>query len=90
MPFAPSSPCLAPCLRACPQAAWAHEVKPEAVDWEALIAEVMERGKAVPEVDWCKPGEDAAMEASAAAHATCPPCLLLGRAGSGGSVAGVC
>ncbi|KAL4446362.1 hypothetical protein ABPG77_003169 [Micractinium sp. CCAP 211/92] len=48
-----------------PQAAWECDVKPEAVDWEALIAEVLERGKAVPEVDWCKPGEDAAMEALA-------------------------
>ena len=31
---------------------------------DALLAEVLERGKEVPEVQWCKPGEDAAMEVS--------------------------
>ncbi|KAI3433882.1 hypothetical protein D9Q98_003684 [Chlorella vulgaris] len=46
-----------------PQAAWTCAVNPEAVDWDALIAEVLERGKEVPEVKWCSPGEDAAMEA---------------------------
>lgn len=46
-----------------PQAAWQGEVQPEPVDWAALIDEVVERGKEVPEVAWCKPGEDAAMEA---------------------------
>ncbi len=51
-------------------------MKPEAVDWEALIAEVLERGKAVPEVDWCKPGEDAAMEASGPACVSCVVCCL--------------
>lgn len=32
------------------------------MDWDALIAEVVERGKEVPEVDWAIPGEDAAEE----------------------------
>eukprot|EP00899_Mesostigma_viride_P012529 jgi/Mesvir1/21277/Mv21675-RA.1 len=31
------------------------------IPWEELIAEALEAGKAVPEVTWCKPGEDAAM-----------------------------
>ena len=44
------------------QAAWEGAVKPEPVDWDGLLAEVLERGKAVPEVQWCQPGEDAAME----------------------------
>ena len=30
------------------------------MDWDALITEVVERGKEVPEVDWAIPGEDAA------------------------------
>ncbi|PRW61487.1 CPD photolyase isoform B [Chlorella sorokiniana] len=44
------------------QPAWTG-AKPEPVDWEALLQEVLERGKDVPEVAWCKPGEDAALEA---------------------------
>ncbi|EFN58989.1 CPD photolyase [Chlorella variabilis] len=46
-----------------PQPEWSSGVTPEAVDWDALLAEVLERGKEVPEVRWCAPGEDAAMEA---------------------------
>jgi hypothetical protein len=37
-------------------------VKPDPVDWDALLAEVLARGAAVPEVAWCQPGEEAAME----------------------------
>lgn len=44
------------------QPKWELDVKPDAVDWDAEIADVVERGKAVPEVDWVQPGEDAAME----------------------------
>lgn len=40
-----------------PAAAWPAGLhQPEPVDWEALLAEVTERGAAVPEVTWCKPG----------------------------------
>ncbi|GLC37213.1 hypothetical protein PLESTB_000992000 [Pleodorina starrii] len=42
---------------------WSHEVKPEPVEWEALLEEVLTRGSAVPEVDWCQPGEDAGLQA---------------------------
>ncbi|KAG2489952.1 hypothetical protein HYH03_011582 [Edaphochlamys debaryana] len=42
---------------------WSHAVKPEPVEWEGLLTEVLSRGAAVPEVDWCKPGEDAAQAA---------------------------
>ena len=52
-----------PSLARCSQPKWTG-IKPEPVDWEARLAEVLERGKAVPEVLWCKPGEDAAMEVS--------------------------
>ena len=31
---------------------------PEQIDWQSCIAEVLERGKAVPEVEFCLPGED--------------------------------
>ena len=44
------------------QPKWEVDVRPDAVDWDAEIAAVVERGKDVPEVDWVKPGEDAAME----------------------------
>ena len=44
------------------QPPWPSEPQPPAVDWDALIAEVVERGKDVPEVDWAIPGEDAAEE----------------------------
>ncbi|KAG2438770.1 hypothetical protein HXX76_005312 [Chlamydomonas incerta] len=43
--------------------AWTPAVAPAPVDWEALLAEVLSRGADVPEVDWCTPGEDAALEA---------------------------
>lgn len=39
----------------CKQPEW--EVAPDKIDWEASIAEVLERGKDVPEVEWCLPGE---------------------------------
>ena len=42
------------------QAEWNVKVKPEPVDWKATIDEALERGKAVPEVEWCVPGEKAA------------------------------
>jgi deoxyribodipyrimidine photo-lyase len=44
------------------QASWELKRKPEAVDWDALIKDVCERGAEVPEVEWCKPGEAAALE----------------------------
>ncbi|KAI5059373.1 hypothetical protein GOP47_0025692 [Adiantum capillus-veneris] len=36
--------------------------KPESIDWDSLIDEVIKKGAEVPEVKWCEPGEDAAME----------------------------
>ncbi|KAK3157381.1 hypothetical protein QOZ80_2AG0120930 [Eleusine coracana subsp. coracana] len=36
---------------------------PEDVDWEALIDRVFSEAENVPEIDWCEPGEAAAMEA---------------------------
>ncbi|KAA8521923.1 hypothetical protein F0562_012763 [Nyssa sinensis] len=32
------------------------------VDWENLIADVVREGAEVPEIEWCEPGEHAAME----------------------------
>ena len=37
--------------------------QPDDVDWDALIQEAITRGSEVPEVSWCKPGEDAAIDA---------------------------
>nr|QXF69110.1 CPD photolyase [Pohlia nutans] len=44
------------------QAAWTGQ-QPAKFDWDSEIAEVLERGKDVPEVTWCEPGEDAGWEA---------------------------
>ena len=41
---------------------------PDKIDWDGLIAEVLQRGPEVPEVPWFKPGEDAAYDVSAADH----------------------
>lgn len=58
-------------------------MKPEAVDWDGLLAEALERGKDVPEVAWCQPGEDAGMGVSSPLRGAClfreravvcPPC----------------
>ena len=46
------------------QPEWNVKVKADAVDWKATIDEALERGKAVPEVEWCIPGEKAALQAS--------------------------
>ncbi|MCO5569328.1 hypothetical protein L7F22_023040 [Adiantum nelumboides] len=40
---------------------WSLE-KPEAIDWDSLIDGVIKEGAEVPEVKWCEPGEDAAIE----------------------------
>ncbi|KAJ8764206.1 hypothetical protein K2173_005386 [Erythroxylum novogranatense] len=34
----------------------------QVIDWDDLIAEVTRKGAEVPEIEWCKPGEDAGME----------------------------
>ncbi|KIY94077.1 deoxyribodipyrimidine photo-lyase [Monoraphidium neglectum] len=44
-------------------APWTSAVKPDPIDWEALLSEVRRRGAAVPEVRWCTPGEDGAHDA---------------------------
>ena len=38
------------------------KVKPDKVDWDKVINEAVEAGKEVPEIDWVKPGADAAVE----------------------------
>ncbi len=37
---------------------------PDKIDWDGLIADVLQRGTDVPEVPWFKPGEDAAYDVS--------------------------
>ncbi|MCI28720.1 CPD photolyase, partial [Trifolium medium] len=36
--------------------------KDHAIDWDEIIAQVLRSGAEVPEVNWCEPGESAAME----------------------------
>lgn len=50
------------------QPGWGCGVTPEDVQWDALLEEALQRGKAVPEVTWFKPGEEAAWHVR-----TCPP-----------------
>lgn len=38
------------------------KVKPDKIDWDKIIKEAVEAGKEVPEIDWVKPGADAALE----------------------------
>ncbi|KAK2076355.1 hypothetical protein QBZ16_000880 [Prototheca wickerhamii] len=42
--------------------AWTWKT-PDENDWEAILKDVRSRGKDVPEVSWCKPGEQAGWEA---------------------------
>ena len=44
------------------QPEWKGQPQPEAVDWKSTIDEALERGKDVPEVEWCLPGEDNALK----------------------------
>ena len=37
---------------------------PDKIDWDGLIADVLQRGTEVPEIPWFKPGEDAAYDVS--------------------------
>lgn len=57
-------------------AAWTSDVEPDTIDWDDLLQEVKERGKAVPEVTWIKPGEDAAREALLGANGFLSPARL--------------
>ena len=50
------------------QSGWSCDVTPEDAQWDALLEEALQRGKAVPEITWFKPGEDAAWHVRA-----CPP-----------------
>ncbi|XP_075505785.1 deoxyribodipyrimidine photo-lyase [Primulina tabacum] len=43
-----------------PKRKWASSSKD--VDWENLIADALRRGAEVPELEWCDPGEEAALE----------------------------
>ncbi|PKA60033.1 Deoxyribodipyrimidine photo-lyase [Apostasia shenzhenica] len=44
-----------------PDVEWSAGDPPD-VDWDDLITEVLREGGGVPEIEWCQPGEDAAME----------------------------
>ncbi len=46
------------------QAEWKCKRMPDKIDWDGLIADVLQRGTDVPEVPWFKPGEDAAYDVS--------------------------
>jgi len=43
------------------QAKWEGQ-QPGKFDWDKELKQVLEEGKEVPEVEWCKSGEDAAWE----------------------------
>ncbi|URD78308.1 FAD binding domain of DNA photolyase [Musa troglodytarum] len=45
-----------------PAVPWTGEAPPE-IDWDELIGEVVREAGEVPEIGWCEPGEEAAMEA---------------------------
>ncbi|CAI0413917.1 unnamed protein product, partial [Linum tenue] len=45
-----------------PKAKWVAAKDQTAVDWDNIILEVLRKGAEVPEIEWCIPGEDAAME----------------------------
>ena len=45
------------------QEPWPEDLpQPPKTDWDALIKEITERGKHVPEIDWADPGEDAGLK----------------------------
>ena len=52
------------------QKPWMCKRMPDKIDWDGLIAEVLQRGTDVPEVPWFKPGEDAAYDVSSADSAS--------------------
>ncbi|KAJ8526826.1 hypothetical protein K7X08_029303 [Anisodus acutangulus] len=43
-----------------PKIKWSSAKPP--IDWPKLIADVVRKGAEVPEIEWCEPGEDAALE----------------------------
>ena len=45
------------------QPSW--DVLPDKIDWESSIAEVLDLGKDIPEVEWCLPGEENARKVRA-------------------------
>ncbi|XP_002509621.2 deoxyribodipyrimidine photo-lyase [Ricinus communis] len=49
-----------PALRP-PNTMWSAAAN-KSIDWDTLIDEVLRKGAEVPEIEWCMPGEDAAME----------------------------
>lgn len=44
-----------------PKAKWAS-APPKAIDWDLIVEKFVRKGAEVPEIQWCEPGEDAAME----------------------------
>lgn len=71
--------CLPQDIPPVPQSAkYEGKVKPDKVDWDKIIKGAVEAGKEVPEIDWCKPGVDAALEVSfelaAHGHNICQAC----------------
>ena len=47
---------------------------PEHFDWDGNISEVLEKGKEVPEIKWCQPGQDAGWQVRLAI-VKCKACL---------------
>ncbi|XP_060207232.1 deoxyribodipyrimidine photo-lyase isoform X2 [Lycium barbarum] len=43
-----------------PKIKWSSSNPP--IDWPKIIADVVRKGAEVPEIEWCEPGEDAALE----------------------------
>lgn len=44
------------------EAPWTAPVAPPDIDWDQLIDEAVREGAEVPEIWWCEPGEEAAMQ----------------------------
>ena len=44
------------------------KIKPDKIDWDKIIKDVLEAGKEVPEIDWAKPGADAGLAVSSSAE----------------------
>ena len=43
---------------------WGKDLpQPSTIDWDSLLEEVLTKGADVPEVSWCRPGEEAALQA---------------------------
>ena len=57
------------------QAKWSGPSPPK-FDWDKEIKRVVEEGKEVPEIEWLKPGEDAAWEVFFHFHHRCNSMMI--------------